>query len=204
MAQPQSAAVYVAVRLLQLEAARKMANARMGITSRMGSTSSKMNPAGAHPSSIMRPLPPRVSGHNFGAWGQFNVGADDSVLSEIENGIPGFGLGEDLGGGVPQSNQPSTPVTDNGNTDNVQFPQQGGPGSQFSNPSSGPGTAVPTGLMNPSVTPVFVPSIPNQFSNPPAGPGTVAPKKSNTMKYLEYGVIAAGAAALLFHKKLGF
>lgn len=201
MSTTQSAAVYVAVRLLQLEATRK-ASSKMKSTSAMNSTSSKMNPLGGHPSSIMRPLPPRVSGHRFGSCGQFNVGADDSVLSQIENALPGFTLGEDLAGQqIPQSAQPSDPIVDNGNVDNVQFPQQGGPGSQFSNPSSGPGTVPPNGLMNPSI-----PSNPgpSPFSNPPSGPGTVVTKKSNTVKYLEYGAIAAGAAALIFHKKLGF
>ncbi len=143
---------------------------------------------------------PSVSGHNFGAWGEFNVGADGSDFTE---------------GNVPHGTSP-----------------QANPGTDFSNPdpNSGDTSVLPfmdPGTLTPAVqaalqavenigtqaaaqdTPFISPGS-HPGTNPGTSPSIVGPstpsvvKKSNTMKYLEYGAIGLGAAALVFHKKLGF
>lgn len=177
------------------------------VTSQMGSTSSRMNPMGAQPSSRMRRyIVPHssVSGHGFGAWGQFNVGADGSDFTE--GNVPH--------GSAPQANPGSDPgifdTTDNSGDSNtipsmdpgllqpsVQAALQAveNIGMQAEQGLPGGGGGGGGGGTNPIV---FTPVTPS-----PTTPGSTA-KKSNVTKYLEYGAVAAGAAALIFHKKLGF
>ena len=216
----QSSAVFVAQSLLNLDRAHQRGQLRhiptnlvggltsippgvgcggidfVGATSRMNTLSSRMNPAGAHPSSRMRRyiVPhPSVSGHGFGAWGQFNVGADGSDFTE--GNVPH--------GSVPQANPGIDPsaTDDSGDSSVLPFMDPGtlqpavqaalqaveniGTQAEQGLPGGGGGGSRPAATVNPS-TPVV---------NKP---------KSSTVKYLEYGAIAAGAAALIFHKKLGF